>query len=265
MTDQQVESEEQYRIRLEIFEGPLDLLLHLIKKNELDIYDIPISLITQQYLEYLEIMKQLNLDIAGEFLVMAAELIQIKSRMLLPTPPAGEEDEEQGPDPRAELVRRLIEYQQFKEVADMLRERDLLGRDTFVRGAKSLDWLDVAQGMALEHVGIFQLVEAFRQVLAEAPQELVHEVTADLISVRERILQIMDDIRGKESITFRELFEHGASRARLIITFLAILELVRISVLRIHQDDEFGTLRMFPTLAPETGEVEDRIKDDYLG
>jgi segregation and condensation protein A len=265
MTEEREETGDQYRIRLEIFEGPLDLLLHLIKKNELDIYDIPISLITQQYLEYLEIMKQLNLDIAGEFLVMAAELMHIKSRTLLPTPPPGEGEEEEGPDPRAELVRRLLEYQQFKDVADQLRERDLLGRDTFVRGAKSLDWLNLADGMDLEPVSIFQLVEAFRQLLAEAPAELVHEITIDLISVRERILQIMDAIKGKQSFTFRELFEPNAGRPKMIITFLAILELVRISVLRIHQDDESGTLRMFNSLTDDAGEIEGRIKDDYLG
>jgi segregation and condensation protein A len=156
-----------------------------------------------------------------------------------------------------------LEYQQFKEIADQLREFKLLGRDTFIRGASS-DWLEFAEGFGLEQVSIFQLVEAFRQMLKEAPEDVVHEITLDRISVRQRILEIMDFIRGRDSVTFRELFEAGATRSRMIVTFLAILELVRIAVLKMHQDSEFGSIRMFPAVAEEAGAIEERIKDDYV-
>lgn len=263
MTNAQTYRNEPYRVKIDIFEGPLDLLLHLIKKNEVDIYDIPIALITQQYLEYLEIMKQLNLDIAGEFLVMASELMHIKSRMLLPSPHPGEE-EEQGPDPREELVRRLLEYQQFKEAAELLKERNLLGRDIFVRGTQSLEWMKTADGLSLEPVSIFQLVEAFRQVLMEAGEELVHEITVDRMSVRQRILEIMEMFRDRENLTFKEFFEPNASKSKKIVTFLAILELIRLAVLRAHQEGEFGVIRIFKTLTTDKEKLEDKIVDDYL-
>lgn len=261
-----VAKEGQYRIRLENFEGPLDLLLYLIKKNDVDIYDIPIALITQQYLEYIDVMKQLNLDMVGEFLVMAAELIHIKSRMLLPTPPPDQTEEEQGPDPRAELVKRLLEYQQFKEAADSLRDRNLLGRDTFIRGGQPSQWVGLEEGVGYEPVSIFALVEAFRKILAGASDEIVHEVIVDRISVRQRIMEIMDSIKGKESFAFEELFDKSAPRGRLIITFLAVLELVRIAVLKIHQDENFQALRLFQNIQeePEGGDLEVKIKDDYL-
>lgn len=263
MTDAETYQGESYRVKIDIFEGPLDLLLHLIKKNEVDIYDIPIALITQQYLEYLDIMKQLNLDIAGEFLVMASELMHIKSRMLLPSPPPGEE-EEQGPDPREELVRRLLEYQQFKEAAELLKEKNLLGRDVFVRGAQSLEWVETADGLSLEPVSIFQLVEAFRQVLMESGEELVHEITVDRMSVRQRILEIMEMFKDKDSLTFKEFFEAQASKSKKIVTFLAILELIRLAVLRAHQDEEFGVIRIFKALTSDKENIEDKIVDDYL-
>ena len=180
-----MEEQDAYRVKLEVFEGPMDLLLHLIKKNEIDIYDIPIALITQQYLEYLELMKQLNIDIAGEFLVMAAELMHIKSKMLLPKPEF-EEEEEEGPDPREELVRRLIEYQQFKEAAEQLRERELLGRDVFIRGATAQDWVEIA-GDSIAPLSLFHLIEAFQKLLEKVPGEVQMEV--DRVSVRERIIE----------------------------------------------------------------------------
>ena len=172
-----------YRVHLDTFEGPLDLLLHLITKNEVDIYDIPIAVITEQYLEYISIMKSLNINVAGEFLVMASTLIYIKSQMLLPAPET--EGEEEGPDPREELIQRLLEYQQFKEIAMELRERALLGRDVFTRPGSEIE-LDFDPG--LEEVSLFQLVAAFDKVLKAAQIEHIHEVDEiGRASCRERV------------------------------------------------------------------------------
>jgi segregation and condensation protein A len=255
-----MEEQDAYRVKLEVFEGPMDLLLHLIKKNEIDIYDIPIALITGQYLEYIELMKQLNIDVAGEFLVLAAELIHIKSKMLLPKSEF-EEAEEEGPDPRDELVRRLLEYQQFKEAAESLRERELLGRDVFVRGATAQDWVEVP-GDFLAPLSLFHLIEAFQRLLEKTSGEV--EVAVDRVSVRERIIELLDKLRSVESITFDELFEGAVSRRELILTFLAILEMIRLAVLKVYQPDISGVIRLFPVSQENMDEKGDLIKDDYL-
>lgn len=254
-----VEENESYRVKLEVFEGPMDLLLHLIRKNEIDIYDIPIALITRQYIEYLELMKMLNLDVAGEFLMMASELMYIKSRMLLPKP--GPEEEEEGPDPRDDLVRRLLEYQQYKEVAERLREKPLLGRDVFTRRASSNDWVEVS-GKELAPVSLFSLVDAFQKMLERVGPDEV-EVMVDRLSVRERIVQLIDRLKGVKSITFEELFEGDKTRSRLIITFLAILEMVRLAVMKLHQGEEGGKIRLFPVGDIEEASPEKFVKDDY--
>ena len=255
-----MEDQDLYRVKLDIFEGPMDLLLHLIKKSEVDIYDIPISFITKQYLEYIELMKQLNLDLAGEFIVMASELMHIKSRMLLPKTEL-EEEEEEGPDPRDELVRRLIEYQQYKEIAEELRERDLLGRDVFSRGATSSDWVETPADR-LAPVSLFSLVEAFQKLLEKAEPDEVQYIV-DRISVRERIVQLMDRFKNVENIAFDELFEDSKTRRDLIVTFLAILEMVRISVLKVHQSDYDGKISLFPLSDMEEYSNGNIIKDDY--
>jgi len=255
-----LEESDSYRVMLEVFEGPMDLLLHLIKKNEIDIYDIPIALITQQYIEYIEMMKALNLDVAGEFLVLASELMHIKSRMLLPKPEI--EEEEEGPDPRDELVRRLIEYQKFKEAAESLRDRDLLGRDVFVRGATARDWIEIP-GESLAQVSLFQLVEAFQKVLEKAEPDEV-QILVDRISVRERILELMDKLKGTDSVTFEELFEGKTARRELIVTFLAILEMVRLSVMKVHQPELAGRIRLFLIADLEDRAGDDFINDDYV-
>ncbi len=177
-----VNERQDYTFRLEGFEGPLDLLLHLIQKNEIDIFDIPMALITEQYLEYLQMMKMINLDIAGEYLLMASTLLHIKSKMLLPKPQDGEEEE--GEDPRAELVRRLLEYQKYKEAAGELEKRPMLGRDVFVR------WVPPEEEASEEErieVSLFELLEAFRKVLERAKLEGVHEVHLEPISVEDKI------------------------------------------------------------------------------
>jgi segregation and condensation protein A len=232
-----------YTFRLEMFEGPLDLLLHLINKNELDITNIPIALITNQYLEYLKLMKVLNLDIAGEYLLMAATLLHIKSKMLLPS--SSEQEEEEGEDPRAELVRRLLEYQKYKKAAVELERRPLLDRDVFIR-LISVDAEEPAEEERVE-VSLFELLEAFRQVLERVKAETFHEVILERLSVEEKIQEILSLLQmEKRSIAFHLLFPEQASRREVIITFLAILELVKMKLIRIFQSAPFETIRISP-------------------
>ncbi len=232
-----------YQVRLEIFEGPLDLLLHLIHKNEVDIFNIPIALITEQYLEYLKLMKVLNLDVAGEYLLMASTLLYIKSKMLLPTP--SEEDEEEGEDPRAELTRRLLEYQKYKEAASELERRPMLDRDVFIRSASS-ERDDPEEGERLE-ASLFELVEAFRKILERVKLETFHEVILDRLTVEEKVQEILSLLqKEKRSMAFHLLFPEEASRRVIIITFLAILELVKMKLVRIFQLGPFEHIRISP-------------------
>jgi segregation and condensation protein A len=232
-----------YTVRLEAFEGPLDLLLHLIRKNELDIMDIPIALITEQYLEYMKLMKELNLDVAGDYLLMASTLLHIKSRMLLPA--TVEEEEEGGEDPRAELVRRLLEYQKFKDAAGELDRRPLKGRDIFVRAVPP-DPQEPREEGKME-VSLFDLLEALRQVLARVRPEAVHEVMLEPVTVEERVREILSLLqREKRSIAFHSLFQERVSRRMIVVTFLAILELVKMKQIRLFQMAPFETIRLSP-------------------
>jgi segregation and condensation protein A len=243
---------EAYAVKLSVFEGPLDLLLHLIRLNEVEITDIPVSRIAGQYLEYLELMEELNIDVAAEYLVMAATLAWIKSRMLLPPDPTG--DDEEGGDPRAELVARLLEYQRFKEAAGELGERVRLGRDVFpAAGAEPERPPDAEREI---EVGLLELLEAFRSVLRTARSTGAHhELESEPVSVRDRMLAVMAEMVDQESIEFMSLFrdESGGfvSRSVIVATFLAILELARLSALRIFQglsDDgaPCGPIRLRP-------------------
>jgi len=230
-----------YTVRLEMFEGPLDLLLHLINKNELDITNIPIALITEQYLEYLKLMKILNLDVAGEYLLMASTLLHIKSRMLLPG--SAEEEEEEGEDPRAELMRRLLEYQKYKEAAVELEGRPMLDRDVFIRSSP-VDTEDRSEEERIE-VSLFELLEAFRQMLEKAKPEVFHEVILDRLTVEEKLQEILSLLqREKRSMAFHLLFSDQTSRRVIVITFLAILELVKMKRVRIFQMAPFETIRL---------------------
>jgi segregation and condensation protein A len=219
-------------VQLEIFEGPLDLLLHLIKKNEVSITDIPIATITEQYLATLDLMQTLSLDVAGEFLVMAATLIHIKSRMLLP---AGEEepDEEEGVDPRAELVRRLLEYQRYKEAAAELESRELLARDVFTRTTAPAEEVPPR---GFRELSVFELLSALKQVLDRLPKDAVHEVTLDKITVREKMTSLLDALRARGSVYFESLFAEVKTRLEVVVTFLAMLELVKVRAIRIYQE-----------------------------
>ena len=233
--------EEIYKVHLEnIFEGPMDLLVHLIKKNELDIYDIPIALVTEHYLQYLEWIKIMNIDYAGDFIVMASTLAQIKSRMLLPVS-AEEEDED---DPRHEIVKPLLEYLQMKSAAEQLSERDLLGEETFLRGRDRQEFLEIQQEEYIQ-VGLFELIDAFQKILEKIPGDQRMEFTADKISVKERITQITDILEARGSTTFIELFSENPDKSEVIVTFLAILEMVKLALIRIVQHTQTGVMRLF--------------------
>jgi len=240
LDDTHQEENQAYTVRLDMFEGPLDLLLHLIKKNKLNITDIPIALITEQYLETLKLMKVLNLEIAGEFLLMAATLLHIKSKMLLPA--SSEEEGEEEVDPRAELIRRLLEYQKYKEASQELEKRPLLDRDVFTRPASQER--EEPEEEKIE-VNLFELLEAFRQVLERAKIEAFHEVTLEPITVEEKIQEILSILqKEKRSMAFQTLFPEQSSRSIIVITFLAILELVKTKAVRIFQAAPFETIRI---------------------
>ncbi|MBI5197382.1 MAG: segregation/condensation protein A [Nitrospirae bacterium] len=242
-----------YEVRLEVFEGPLDLLMHLIKKNEINIYDIPISLITQQYLHYVELMKNLNLDLAGEFLVMAATLTQIKSRMLLPKEESPEGQEEEEEDPRAELVRRLLEYQRFKDAAESLEDREDQWRDIFRRQPPQEthpEPEDLSQPLPLE-VGLFDLIDALQKVLERLPSKKVLEFQADEFSMKDKIALILEHIEKENGLDFTSLFVNAASRRAVIVTFLALLELVKMGLVKVIQPESVGPIQIFRAACEE--------------
>lgn len=246
-------------IQLEIYEGPLDLLLHLIKKNEVSITDIPIATITEQYLATLELMQGLNLDVAGEFLVMAATLVHIKSKMLLPPGEDEGDEEEDGIDPRDELVRRLLEYQRFKEAAEELEKRDILRRDVFVRPFEAPEQ---AESWELEKISIFDLLSALRHVLERLPADAVHEVTLEKISVREKMSLILDDLHRKGKMIFQSLFEGASSRLEVVVTFLAMLELAKMRAVRIRQEERLGPIVI--ELAAPLEEVKEKVARERI-
>jgi len=236
-----------YAIKLDIFEGPLDLLLYLIKKNEIDIYNIPVSLIVEQYLQYLKMIKSLNLDLAGEYLVMASTLIHIKSRMLLPEPEEPEEEEE---DPRAELVRQLLEYKAFKEAAENLSQRPILERDVFTRAAFSPEEIEKAppDEDELIEVSIFELIEAFHKLVSRIDKKELMEIDLEKLSVTDIINEIMDKLFIEKNLTFDELLGEIKSRRRIVYTFLALLELIKLRMIKAYQASAFGVIRIFPAV-----------------
>lgn len=254
-----------YKVKLEIFEGPLDLLLYLIRKNEIDVYDIPIITITQQYLEYLDMMKALNLEIAGEFLVMAATLMHIKSRSLLPN----QEDEnaaEQGPDPLEELRRQLIEYQQFKDAAQSLKDKDILEKDVFTRSYFEERNLKPAESVELGDLTLFDLLSALKTILTRAGQEdALMKLTAEQISVKDRITWILEVLKEKKSLTFDSLFQDLRNKIEIVSTFLALLELIRLQAVKVLQQKLFGTIYIHAVDAgtDSTDELASAIDESY--
>lgn len=233
----EVTSKDNLHFKVPVFEGPLDLLLHLIKENKIDIYDIPIAQITEQYLQYIEFIKELNLEIAGEFLVIAATLIHIKSKMLLP--PDETQPEELQEDPRAELVRRLLEYQAFKDASVNLREKENAWMNIFRRPPPMQDELEGEP--LLSEVSLFDLVSAFKDILSKAPLEVI-EITRESLTVAERINFIMEKIEGEDGIRFEELFKESYTKIALIVTFLALLEVIRLGLVKAYQEKAFGSI-----------------------
>lgn len=235
-------SQTDYEVKLEIFEGPLDLLLHLIHKNEVDIFDIPIATIADQYLEYLELMKVLNINVAGDFLVMASTLVHIKSKMLLPSPSAEDEEE----DPRVEIMRPLLEYMQFKEVAEAFSERELLDRDVFARKVLA-DYQSQLQDQEVElDVNLFQLMDAFKRVVDERLPGVQLTVELEQWSVKEKAEQITALLREKGATFFDQLFKGDRTVSEFVVTFLAILELVHLGLVKVFQADFDGQIQLIP-------------------
>jgi segregation and condensation protein A len=227
-----------YHVTLPAFEGPLDLLLHLCQKHELDILDIPIGFITEKYLEYLAVLKLINLDIASEYLVMAATLAHIKSKLLLPAPPPGQEDELAGEeeDPREALIRRLLEYQKYKKAGEDLASRGVAGRDTFLRGMPIEEAIQTGLP-PLAQVPLFALVEAFQTVLSKSQVKLSHDIVHERVTLVDRINELVDILRARGPVAFEELFDGAATTFDLVITFLALLEMTRLRMTRLFQAD----------------------------
>lgn len=244
---------EEYKVDLDVFEGPLDLLLYLIRKNDLEITDIPISIITEKYLEYLDAMKDLNVNVAGEYLLMAAELIQIKSRMLLPSDERGEEEPLED-DPRSDLQRRLLEYQRYKDAAANLSKRDLLYRDEYI--PLSPERVPGRREVLVDE-SVFKLLEAFQLLVKRMPGDRVREVTIDRVNVNERIFQLVELIKSKETLPIEALMPAAYDRYDLVVTFLALLEMMKLMMIKVFQAGQFQTIYV-------TGILEDVSNEEAL-
>jgi segregation and condensation protein A len=238
--------ESDYKVKLEVFEGPLDLLLYLIKKEEVDIYSIPIEKITNQYMEYLSLMQLLNLEVAGEFLVMAATLMYIKSWMLLPEDQqVTDTEQEEGEDPRWELIRQLVEYKKFKEAAQQLAVREEEQSRMFPRNVGDDVGIKVDKDVPLAEVSIFDLINAFSQVLKKAQEkEDFREIIEERFTVSDKIEEILYMLRERAELLFSEVFAQASSRAEIVVTFLAMLELIRLKRLRVRQEAAFGEIQV---------------------
>ncbi len=236
---------DEYKVRLEVFEGPLDLLLYLIKREEIDIYDIPIERITTQYLEYLNLMKMLDLNIAGEFIVMAATLLMIKSRMLLPVEERPETEEEDEVDPRWDLVRQLLEYKKFKDVAGHLQACEFRQANMFTRGADPDVPVEAEGGLGVGEVSLFDLISALNKVLKNAKTEELGEIFAERFTVADKIETLLRVVREQEEVSFARLFNNLATRGEVVCTFLALLELIRLHQVGARQAGEFGEILIY--------------------
>jgi segregation and condensation protein A len=238
-----------YRVELPTFEGPLDLLLHLIEEHELDIFDIPIAFVAAKFVEYVTLLHDLNIDVASEYLVMAATLAHIKSKMLLPpSPDQQEEVQEEEVDPRAELVRRLLEYQKYKNAAERLGGAPVLGRDVFVRG---IPGSEVEGRVPIAGLSLFRLLDAFQVVLSRAKATIDHQIDLERFSITDRINELSEILRRGRRVAFVELFEGQSSRAELIITFLALLEMTRLRLTKLFQDDPLGPIEVELAVSPD--------------
>ncbi len=248
----EVENDSAYEVKIEAFEGPMELLLHLIRQNKVDIYDIPIALITRQYLETLDLMRSLNLSVAGDFLVMAATLLQIKSQMLLPAPEVESEED----DPRHDLVGRLLLYRQFKEVAEVLERREQIWREVFNR--EPLLPSDAATDeVFIGEVSLYDLLDALKDVVARLPDPSVMEITEETLSVSDRMRFILERMTACESALFDELFDEATTRHQVVVTFWALLEVIRLGLIRVLQIEPCGPIRLFRKGEPEAARLFD--------
>ena len=228
-----------YKVKLDVFEGPLDLLLYLIKKNEVDIYDIPIAEVTEQYLEYIELMRMLDLNIAGEFLVMAATLIHIKSKMLLP-PEEKEILPEEEEDPREELVRRLLEYKKFKEVAGILQDMEGQRKKMFTRAMT----FEAEPGEKFFEASLFDLITALTKVLKNVPKEVFQEIVRDEFTVEQKVHDLLHMLVTRPIIHLAELFKSAKNKSEIIAIFLAVLELIRLKEVIVAQKHSFSEIEV---------------------
>jgi len=246
----EADSQSLTHVKLPVFEGPLDLLLYLIKKEEIDIYDIPIEKITTQYLDYLRLIKMLDLEVAGEFLVVAATLLYIKSRVLLPHDQRPPEDEAEEDDPRWELVRQLVEYKKYKDAAFELQQ--CLARQEGVHGRGGSFKPDLASDGSLpfDKVGLFDLLAVFQKILARASQnEDLRDIFEDRFTVSDKIQHILGEMTSRTRVVFETLFVEGASRTEIVVTFLAVLELIRLKQIGVAQESPFAPIELVK-LAP---------------
>ncbi len=248
MSDRVIKDGAEYTVKLDLFEGPLDLLLFLIRKNEIDIYDIPIASITEQYLEYLDLMKSLNVNIAADFLSMASTLVYVKSRLLLPSGSADDEE-----DPRMEIVRPLLEYMQFKEAAELLGERELLNRDVFVRDFMPEEMKEFEEERELVQVSLFELLAAFKLVMEQHSAAKNVRIPSERPSVKDLMEVLLERLVSGGPLLFLDLFQGSVTRVDLVTTFLAVLELVKMRKAKIFQSAGDGLIHLYPVA---DGEIE---------
>lgn len=255
--------EATYRVALPIFEGPLDLLLHLVQKHELSIADLPVSFITEKYLEYISLMKDLQIDIASEYLVMAATLAHLKSKTLLPPDPKQDADDTidgEERDPREELIRRLLEYQKYKDAGETLGGREVAGRDVFIRPPLPVQSSPSGDEGPLAEFSVFKLIEAFQAVLSKAKVKLQHEVTADRITITERIHELVEVMRYRTKMQFDEIFDGATTRFDYVITFLALLEMTRLRMTRFYQSEPYAPIHIELTVTDEESLAEAKAR-----
>ena len=249
-----------YKCKLKIFEGPLDLLLHLLKEQKMDICDIPIAEITKQYMQYLEMMQEMNLELVGEYLVMAAELTRIKSKTLLPSPEMGEEgDFGGGEDPRSELMRRLREYQRYRDAAFELRIKEHDRQQIFSRGGE-IEIEENSETPELMDATVFDLFTAYQKILDAKSFEKDYEIEITEMSVTDRMQYILDILNSSDSVTFESFFTVLNNKQEIIVTFLGILELMRLKLMRVQQSQHFETIRIYKSADQKT---QDDILEEY--
>jgi segregation and condensation protein A len=241
----EMEAKNLTHVKLPVFEGPLDLLLYLIKKDEIDIYDIPIERITSQYLDYLRLIKMLDLEVAGEYLLVAATLLYIKSRVILPHDQRPPEDEAEEDDPRWELVRQLVEYKKYKDAAFELQQCLVRQEQVFSRGGSSKPDLSADGSLPFDKVGLFDLLSVFQKILSRADNnENLRDIFEDRFTVSDKIQLIQTELAGRERLLFEELFVDSASRTEIVVTFLAVLELIRLKQIGVSQEGAFGVIEL---------------------